>query len=340
MSPTHKYGCCSSRAAATEVLKCCECKIPHHYGCIDGPGKKQFKDLSADVKSSWICPLCVVKRPKSDVYEHHVTLRKKDAVITHTSLNDFRSMIREEVSTLLDEFRANILRQFDLQSTEVLNRLSRVDDALSNLQVKYEEVKKDLSDKTNTITILESENQDLKSTIMDLSSRLSRIDQYSRSSNIEIQCIPEFKSEDLNSTVKQLANTINYNLNEADIHICKRTSKLSKENKRPRSVFVKFSCPRVRDEFLAATITFNKRVTSKADKLNSSHLGIAGERRPIYVCEHLTPAMKNVHAAARAKAKDLNYKFVWVKGGNVYMRKTESSEYKLIKSVESLSLLE
>lgn len=50
--------------------------------------------------------------------------------------------------------------------------------------------------------------------------------------------------------------------------------------------------------------------------------------------------MKNVHAAARAKAKDLNYKFVWVKGGNVYMRKTESSEYKLIKSVESLSLLE
>jgi hypothetical protein len=60
----------------------------------------------------------------------------------------------------------------------------------------------------------------------------------------------------------------------------------------------------------------------------------------VYVGEHLSPALKNIHAAARAKAKDLNYKFVWVRRGTVYMRRNETAEYKIIKSLESLSHLE
>lgn len=272
----------------------------------------------------------------------NITHRNKNKSVVGlppSSETDLRRIIREEMSSLLDDFKANILLQIDSQSSEILNRVTKVDETLINLQRKYEAVKMDLDVKTKAIICLESENIELKSLVTSLNGRLSQVEQHSRSCNVEIQCVPEFKTENLFKTVKQVAQVINCNISEADIHLCTRVSKLNKDSKRPRSTVVKFSCPRVRDEFLGAAIAFNKKAATNADKLNSSHLGIAGDRRPIFVCEHLSPTMKSVHAAARAKAKELNFKFVWVKGGNIYMRKNESAQYMLIKSIECLSKL-
>ncbi|CAH2108022.1 unnamed protein product [Euphydryas editha] len=72
----------------------------------------------------------------------------------------------------------------------------------------------------------------------------------------------------------------------------------------------------------------------KSDKLNTSHLGMAGDKKPIYVIEHLSPALKSLHAATRLKAKQKDYKFVWVKSGRIYVRKNESTEYSTIFDAE------
>lgn len=128
-------------------------------------------------------------------------------------------------------------------------------------------------------------------------------------------------------------------MEETDIQQCTRIAKINNESRRPRSVIVKFNTQRTRDGFLAATLQFNKRNKNPTDKLNSSLLGIGGDKKPVFVVEHLAPAQKALHAAARAKAKELNYKFVWVRGGKVYMRKTESAEYINIKNTEDLSNL-
>lgn len=165
------------------------------------------------------------------------------------------------------------------------------------------------------------------------------MEQHSRSCNLEIQNVPEHKSENLITLAKQVANIANYKLNESDIHICTRVAKINGDSTRPRSIIVKFSSPRIRDEFLASTTRFNKKANSVSEKLNTTHLGISGTQKPVFVVEHLSPTQKAIHAAARNKAKELNYKFVWVKGGKIFMRKTDTSEYKLIKSIEELSQL-
>ncbi|KAL4718051.1 hypothetical protein ACJJTC_018528 [Scirpophaga incertulas] len=74
---------------------------------------------------------------------------------------------------------------------------------------------------------------------------------------------------------------------------------------------------------------------NKNEKLYNTiqHLG---DKKPVYVSEHLTPESKSLHAASRLKAKQLNYKFVWVRDGKVFVRKTESSSFILIK--DSLAL--
>lgn len=117
-----------------------------------------------------------------------------------------------------------------------------------------------------------------------------------------------------------------------------RVAKANKDSVRPRSIIVKLTSPLVRDELLAATKAFNR--THQNDKLNSSHLGLSGDKSPVYVSEHLSPANKQLHAAARKIAKEKAYAFVWVRNGRIHMRKNVSSKSFVVKNEEFLKTLE
>lgn len=52
--------------------------------------------------------------------------------------------------------------------------------------------------------------------------------------------------------------------------------------------------------------------------------------------EHLSPANKALHAAARTRAKEAGYKYVRIRNGRVYMRKSDDSDYILVKDTEML----
>ncbi|XP_023949754.2 uncharacterized protein LOC112054281 [Bicyclus anynana] len=255
------------------------------------------------------------------------------------TLNDVRQVVREELKALLDVFKTNLLSQFGSKLQEITNNVTQITDSISFMEQQHEELKKEIQLKIKNINSLENENKILQTNINDLNTRLSQLEQHSRANNVEIQCLPEHRNENLLSVVNQIAVTTKYNLKETDIHLCTRTSKIQKDSRRPRSVVVKFSCPRVRDEFLASLINFNKKAVKVGDKLNTSHVGLGGEPKPIYVAEHLSPNQRALHAAARIKAKELNYRFVWIKRGCIYMRKSDSTEYKFIRNMDTLANL-
>nr|XP_026489850.1 uncharacterized protein LOC113396210 [Vanessa tameamea] len=158
-----------------------------------------------------------------------------------------------------------------------------------------------------------------------------------RESNLEINGVPEHKTENLVNTIGQLAKTVNVNLLDDDIIQVTRVAKLRNDSNRPRTVIARLRTPRHRDILLAAVQTFNKK--NKDEKLNSHHLGFGGTRSPVYVAEHLTPSNKSLHAATRAKAKELNYRFTWVRNGRIYVRKNESSQAILIRNTDSIKLI-
>ncbi|KOB64520.1 Zinc finger DNA binding protein, partial [Operophtera brumata] len=217
------------------------------------------------------------------------------------------------------------------QNTSVSLHLKSIDDkfncfqeTISFINTQFEEMKVKLMEKKSAFDELEKKNPALETTVIDLSSRLSLAEQHMRESNVEINGLPEHRAENLSKTVLQLAPTVKVDIFDDHILHVTRVAKINKDSSAPRSVIVKLHSPRVRDTLLAAVSNFNK--DNIKDKLSSEHMGIRGPRVPVFVSEHLTPSNKFLHAAARNKAKDLAYKFVWVRNGRIYVRKDETSQ--------------
>lgn len=254
------------------------------------------------------------------------------ATITSSSL---REIIREEMNLALQDTVKGIIHE---QFNKINEALSEFKNSLSFFNEKYEEIKIAIEEKSAKILKLEKDNYDLQNSFNNLTKRMNTLEQHSRSSNIELQCIPEYKTENLVTTVLQLSKVVNCDIKDTDIQLCTRIAKKDPQNSRPRSVLVKFNSPRIRDTFLAASMQYNK--TNSKNKLNSSHLGIAADKPvPIFVAEHLSPENKALHAATRAKAKELGYRYVWVRNGKIFTKKDETSETVIINDPKKLNSL-
>ncbi|XP_026315834.1 uncharacterized protein LOC113227170 [Hyposmocoma kahamanoa] len=184
-----------------------------------------------------------------------------------------------------------------------------------------------------TFSDLEQQNSTLKAEINSFKRRIESIEKMSRSSNVEIQAVPEKRSENVLTIVKNLYTTVNLPMSDCDIIACRRVAKMSTSSNRPRNILVTLPSVRHRDNLISSVKRYNK--THSNDQLNSEHVGVPGEKSNIYVAEHLSAETKELHAATRQAARG-KYKYVWVKFGNIYVRKDDSSPVILIKNKDSL----
>ncbi|KAG7304600.1 hypothetical protein JYU34_011573 [Plutella xylostella] len=193
-----------------------------------------------------------------------------------------------------------------------------------------------LTSNNDEIGKLKKENEKLKLTLSDLSSRISRVELHSRECNLELSCLPEFKNENLVSTVVQLASVVScpIQISDTDIVTCKRVAKLNPSSERPRNVIVKLRTTDQRDGILAAVTSFNKK--NLKEKLNSSHLGLGGTKSPIYVSEHLSPSTKQLHAAARKAVREKSFKHIWVRNGLIFVRKDDTAQAIKIRDINDI----
>ncbi|XP_013140049.1 PREDICTED: uncharacterized protein LOC106104518 [Papilio polytes] len=340
---TKKCAGCARDMSTPEHLKCNTCSLKYHFECVSTTAKK-FKSVSSDFKNSWVCSACRPKLPKADSSisltrtvgfdtsqdntTSNVTVRRNK---NDTTINTADSLTLENVKAMMQETMDGLLSNMEIRMTKIIEE-------------KYKEIFKEFNEMKESITNLKTEyadmkreNEMLRSTVKDLGNRLNIFEQYSRRSNVEIQCIPEHKTENLINVVTQISKAVGNNLVESDIIKCTRIAKMNPESKRPRSVVVTFSNPRNRDAFLASVMQYNKK--HRNDKLNTSHIGYGGDRNPIYVLEHLAPEVKKLHALTREAAKRLNFKFVWIKNSRIFMRKSETSEHITIREADQLKSL-
>lgn len=356
-SKTKKCAACSGDLTTLEQLKCATCSSRYHYDCVNNSNIK-FKELTIDYKTNWTCPSCRSKQPRGDnsntpvrapgniTYDNsptsNVTLRRTQ-LSTQTNiqepctLDSVKQLIQEEMKILLGQIEKNFSQILEDKTREMFKEINEIKESVCFANNQYEDLKKELLGKLTQVKELKQENETLKLTVQDLNSRLSIIEQHTRMSNLEIQCLPEHKTENLPNIIRQIGKITGSNISDADIHKCTRIAKINPDSGRPRSVIVKFSSPRIRDTFLAGVFSFNKK--NKDNKLNTGHIGIGGDCKPIYVVEHLTPELKKLHAFARLTAKKLKYKFVWIKNGRVFLRKNESSEHIVARNIKQLEQL-
>lgn len=252
----------------------------------------------------------------------------EEGTVLKITQSSFRQIIRQEIGNALKEVVAEQFKQIN-------DLISGFRTSLEFFNEKYEEVKVNLEQNSSKLQAVEGENIKLRTCVQDLTKRINLMEQHNRVTNIELQNVPENRSENLITTVLQLSSITKCQIEDTDIAYCARIAKKDTQTARPRSILVKFNTPRLRDSFLAAAINFNK--DNKNNKLNTSHLGIAAENpTPIYVVEHLSADNKALHAAARVRGKELGYKFVWVRNGRVFMKKNDQAERIVITCQEVL----
>ncbi|XP_063835233.1 uncharacterized protein LOC135084388 [Ostrinia nubilalis] len=271
-----------------------------------------------------------VSSPEDDagVYEN-VTLRRKtsaSSTITDPKDSEFLKMIKLEVRAAVRAELAPI--------SEKLNELQNSVQYVSN---QYDDIVKTTSKIMNDYKNLQSECSTLRATVEDLSERLNNMEQQAREANLEIHGVPYHRSENVLAIVNKIAEVVSHKLNDIDVLKCTRVASINKDNKRPRSIIVKLKGSRSRDEFYSAVTRYNR--SHPKNRLSSSLLGIAGDSCPVYVSEHLSPANKALHAATRAKCKELSYRFVWVRNGRIFARKNETSPFIFVKNRQVLDTL-
>lgn len=314
---------CSDNISINDLIVCANCSSKFHFQCA-GLREKTFKEMLPMNKKKWKCGECKQPKPIS------------------TPVRDGQSLLSidfEKLTNYIDKKFDNF--QAELKKTlfkDIEKDLSDMRDSMGYISSTYDDLKADLEEKSRIIIELKRENEQVRSDYNDLHKRLSAVESQTRDCNLELQCVPENRSENLVNLSMQLSSIVNGDLHEQNILAVHRVAKMDKESQRPRSIILKLSSPRCRDSFLAAIKKFNKK--NPKDRLNSSHLGIGGGvNQPVYVSEHLTPAAKQLHAATRTFAKEHSVKFVWVRNGRVYLRKDEHSQSHIIHDIKNLKLI-
>lgn len=141
--------------------------------------------------------------------------------------------------------------------------------------------------------------------------RLVHCEQYSRNANLEIKGIPKQENENVTETVKTIGDLIGSPIAVNEIEVCHRVPTRNKES----NIIVQFRSRTRRDAVLEAAK--KKRITNK--DLGSTSTA------PIYINEHLCPVLKRLLGMSVAKKHEHKWKFVWVRNGRIFARKTDNA---------------
>lgn len=188
--------------------------------------------------------------------------------------------------------------------------------------------KRDLND-------LEKEREDLMKRLDKLAARLNILELCALSRCLEIQGVPEKKKENLVEIVKKIGSVVGFHIEEDNIVNCTREAKQDcTSSYRPRTIILEMRTAKMRDQLFMAVINYNK--TNLKNKLSSRHLGLSGNKSLIFVNEVLSATIKELHVATKKRANERGYKYVWLKGGKVFVRKTDGAPRIQINTINSL----
>lgn len=278
-------------------LSCADCESIFHAKCVKM--SQADVDCLEEVQSVWRCDSCSADRRKSmrlDTTMQEGTLTLEDLMKV---LND----IREDQKTTK--------RDFNTSYEALHSKLEENSIALQNALLKIEEFSTKLDD-------LQTENKDLKCKVAELESKVDDLEQYSRRNCVEIQGISEENNESVLEIVKDVGRALNMEISDGMIDTCHRLGKKDSTYTRPRGIIVKF-VRRLDKESLM------KKRREKKD-FSTRHLNLkTPSDDPVYVNESLSPMRRKLLAIARAFKKENNYKYIWLRNGNILLRKEEGS---------------
>ncbi|XP_046667100.1 uncharacterized protein LOC124358896 [Homalodisca vitripennis] len=272
-------------------VSCADCTQDFHGSCVR-LSKADIEYLASE-NIVWRCEPCAVTRRSSLRLESQATEG-------NLSLQD----VIKAIEDLKSEYK-NSLNDLNV-SYELLN--SKIDD---NTEAVKQNNKK-VDDYLKLIDTLAPENSKLKDRVSILENKFDEMEQYSRKNCVEIHGIPE-TDNDVMDHVKSVGQAHGMEITDQMIDNCHLLRKRPGSD-RPPGIIIKF----VRK--IDAENMLQKR---KGKKLSTRHLGMQSDI-PVYINESLSPARRRLLAMAREVKLQKHYKWLWVRGGKIFLRKEDN----------------
>lgn len=289
-------------------VTCKKCKAQIHYHCS---GLSKAKSQS----TGYICFNC--KSPMGERTVPTIDTPINNAPLLIGILDDNPSMDvtngqTNDISSAIRNMSNDLNKLKESQQTFV-NSLSSFGNQLANIE-KMSQV---LDSHDDRITDLENLNATLRTQVAALDRKLDDIDQRNRGHNIQIDGIPQTNNENLKNIVIKRDQTISMKVPLSPDDIIKVTRVQSMYANKDKPII----CTVTKSNLMANLIK-----ASRKSRPNTNSAGIAGKSNEIFINEHLTVARKQLLYKAKQFKKANNYSFLWIKNGNIYLKKNKDTE--------------
>lgn len=289
--------CCCMKSITSKhaKLECTDCKGEFHGSC--------YKMSKADVDCiladgmPWRCEPCAKTRRKSLRFDSDVQEGK-------LTLEDIMKKILEFTENQRQQ-EVNFNRSHEALA-EKIDDNNRIIKEQGNSMEKYMKL----------IEEIMQQNKALTKRVTELEQRLDEMEQYSRVNAVEIHGVPEQNNEDVISVVKEVGKALDMDISDSMIDACHRLGRRTGPNSPPPGIIVKFVRRLDKEEIL------RKRRVKRT--LSTRHMNLPMDQ-PVYINEALTPTRRRLLAEARKIKRDKGLKFLWVRGGKIFLRREEKA---------------
>lgn len=335
-------------------MSCARCNKFYDIDCL-GISVQTFEQQPEELKECWICPQCVCSQPK----QGNSSTPVRSAINTGSCSNANVNMVRGSKGKAKPVV-AFSSTQSAIEVSDLIKEIKELRKEMTSVKEQNSEIsllRKDIQDLKNELSVLNTsisnklrvfqkqlEDKDieiahLQQTISSVQSSLNQQEQISLRNELEIQGVPEEKTENLTHILLTISQILSVDLQETEINNLTRAGPKPNSistRKVPRPIIAQFIRKAKKDEMLLAART-RKNLTTEP-------ILPSAPPTKIYLNERLTKTNRLLFREARTRAAHHGFRYCWIRNGSIFIRKMdnygpEKSPAILIRSTEDLDEL-
>lgn len=311
-------------------ITCAECSLSYHFGQhCSGIAESTYTSMGSAKREKWRCRTCrgdsratVASGKLSQDSSSGILARLSSLEDKLTAILGLKDVIDSLALIPIHVDKLTLTCQ-SLQTTTVELKAS-----VTFMSSQYDKLLEQCNSNSQATMRLDQKVVCLEETVSEqakqishLQSQLNDSEQYTRRANLEISGLPVTANEDLPAVLSDLAVKLNLHDHTAE-QVC-AVHRLSGGQGKIPVVLARFTSPDLRDKWLQARARLRALAENK-------------QIPDIFFSENLTRANSELFWRARVQGKAKGFKFVWVRNGKIFARKTEGATALKISSVSDI----
>ncbi|KAJ8737596.1 hypothetical protein PYW08_000191 [Mythimna loreyi] len=257
-------------------------------------------------------------------------------------LENFKTEIREMLTEWKSDQDAS-LKTFMSKITHELSELKLQNEKLQDIKIEIQESASLINEKYEEVKLrldkLENERSEHRKYINKLEMQLKDIQESRRSAVIELRNIAHTEKEDNSHLIKTFVGACTALEVPVDQTEIRDIYRLQGKHGPSKQIIVELHSVTKKNNILSALREFNKG-KANTEKLNSGHIGLTGERFPIYIADRPPASIRQLFYETRKFSKSQGYQFCWLANDKIFLRKREGEKSVRIESTQCFNKLQ